>query len=192
MAKVKKKKKTVSRKHKVARKPRPKPKKKVVRAKRRKVTVAKKRSPRKRSRKREVKRVQIITVQRTVGKKKRKKRRSTSRRRPVVMAGRRRSVGGKGGSGMLIAVGIGALAVYLLTRPKQPTYPNTGVLPPLSQTNNFQRNDQANSVLSYAMAAGLAADAIAKLIDRLNGSDDNGVKQIYDTVQTTGNVGVYV
>lgn len=159
-------------------------------------TVGRKRKPRKR--KRSVKRGQRIKVVHVLaGKRKRKRshsrttihrRRSHSKRR-VVMAGRgrrTRSVGKKGNLGLLLAVGVGALAVYMLTRPKTTPYPNLNQLPPLTQTPNYQRNDQTNSILNYALAASLGIDAITKLINSLNSSNDDQVKQIYDQVETTG------
>lgn len=199
MAKAKRKKRTVARKRKPVRRKRVKrvAAKKMPR-KRRKSTATKKRKPRKRQHL--VKQVERSSVERVLtGRKRRKgRKRRPARRRKVIMAGthrRSRSVGKKGGMGMLLAVGAGALAVYLLTRPKTPTYPtypNYPQLPPLNQTSNYQRNDQTNSILNYALAAGLAVDAITKLIDRLNNSDDQEIKNIYDHVDTTGNISAYV
>jgi len=192
MAKVKRKKtakkkvarKKVARKKPVTRRRKPVKRKIVTRSK----------TPKKRARsakRKVVKTIERASVERVVaGKKRARKRR---KKRPVVMAGsRRRSVGKKGNSNLLLALGIGA-AVYFLTKKPTPTYPpGYSQLPPLAQTNNYQRNEQTSSVLNYALAAGLAFDAITKLIDRLNSSDDTQVKQIYDNVATTGDVGVYV
>lgn len=171
--------------------------KKVKRVSRKKVTKRKAAPKKKRSRKRHVVRqVQRTSVVRVVtGKRKPRKRKRAKRRRSVVMAGRSRSrsVGKKSGSGLLIGLGIGALAIYLLSKKSTTTaYPNYPALPPLTQTSNYQRNDQTNSIVNYALAAGLAVDAITKLINTLNNSDDSQVKQIYDNVETTGDIGVYV
>lgn len=167
------------------------------------VSVHRKRKPRKR--KRSVRRGQRIKVVHVVaGKKKRRRsrsvgtrRRSSTRRKPVVMAGRgrrARSVGKKGNMGLLIGLGIGALALYILSKPRTTTYPNLSQLPPLNQTANYQRNDQQNSILQYALAASLGIDAITKLIQSLNSSSDNDIKNIYDHVETTGSLpdSVYV
>lgn len=185
-----------------------KKRKPVKRVKRKRVAVAtrstrKARKTRKRkpkaSRKRQhvVKQVERASVERTLsGRKPRHKRHhKRTKHRRVVMAGtrsRRRSVGKKGGSGLLIGVGLGALALYFLSKPKTPAYPTTyPQLPPLTQTSNYQRNNQTSEILNYALAAGIAADAIASLIDRLNKSNDTEVSNIYDHVATTGDV-VYV
>jgi hypothetical protein len=176
--------------------------KKPVRRKRvrRKVAAAPKRKAvgkRKTRKRKSVKRGERIKVIHVVaGKKKRRRsrtatsRRRSYRRRPVVMAGHRRtrSVGKKNNNGLLIALGVGALAIYFMTRPKTVTYPNISQLPPLTQTGNYQRNDQTNSILNYALAASLGLDAITKLINSLNSSDDSQIKNIYDHVETTGSL----
>jgi hypothetical protein len=183
-----KKRKTVSRKKTVRRKM-------VVRRKRRASVSGKRKPTRKR---RTVRRGQHIKVTHVVAGKRRRRRshamvkhtQTRPRRRRVVMAGRRtrsRSVGRKGGSGLLIAVGIGALAVYLLTKGSTTTtYPNYPQLPPLTTTSNYQRNQQQDSILQYALAASLGIDAISKLIASLNNSSDTDVQNIYDHVNTTG------
>lgn len=197
MAKKRKVKKSVSRKRKpakkrvrtVARKRAPASHKHKVKSRVRK-RVARKRAPGKRHTVRQLQRTSIVKVVSGV------KRRRTRRvqHRPHRMAGsRRRSVSGKGGSNTLLLLGAAALAFYVWNKSKTPTYyPNTAGLPPLSQTSNYLRNDQSNTIVQYALAAGLAVDAITKLIDRLNASDDNDIKNIYDHVTTTGDVGVYV
>lgn len=195
MAVRKKKKKPVKRRShaKVKRAPR---RKVAARPKKRRVT-AKKSKPRKRKRvgKRVVKQVERSSVERTLTGKRRQRsttrRRHHPRKRRIIMAGRRsRSVGKKGNMGLLLGLGIGALAIYMLTRPKTPTYnyPNLNQLPPLTQTSNYQRNDQTNSILNYALAASLGIDAITKLISSLNNSSDDQVKNIYDHVETTGSL----
>jgi hypothetical protein len=83
------------------------------------------------------------------------------------------------------------LALYLLTR-KTTTTPSTYTLPPLTQTGNLTRNTQSSDIVNYAIAGGLAIDAIIKLIDRLNNSTDQDVTNIYDHVNATGDVDVYV
>jgi hypothetical protein len=195
-------------KAKVKRKPRTKSKKKSTRkrvgARRKpakKRVVARKRKPAKKrtaTRKRKpakgrqlIKQVERSSVERVMAGRRRRK--STRTRRPVRMAGRRRqSVGAFGGSGLLIGLGIGALAIWALT--KNSTTPRTGTytLPPIATTNNYTRNTQANDLVQYAIAGGLAIDAIIKLIDRLNSSSDQEVHNIYDRVNTTGDFSTYV
>lgn len=105
------------------------------------------------------------------------------------MAGtRRRRVSGEGGgSKMLMGLAIGAAAIYLLTRKStQTTYPPNYQLPALQQSGNITRNTQSNDLVNYAVAGGLAIDAIIKLIDRLNTSSDQEVQNIYDVYHTTG------
>jgi hypothetical protein len=161
-------------------------KRKVVRAKRRTATRKRKSSGRK-----VVRQIQRTSMVRVIAGKKPKRRRARKRR--VVMAGtRRRSVGKKGSSGLLIGLGIGAIAYLLLSRKTTTAYPNYPQLPPLTQTTNYQRNDQTNAIVNYALAAGLAVSAITALIDKLNNSDDSSVKNIYDHVETTGSIPDYV
>jgi hypothetical protein len=148
--------------------------------------------------KRVVKQVERKSVERTLTGSRRNsaRRRPHRRRRNVVMAGstrRRRSVGGSGGgSNMLLLAGLGIAAVYFLSRKPTTTTPTLPNLPPLAQTNNYTRNTQSQDILNYAMAAGLATNLIYNLIDRLNNSSDQEVQNIYDTVNTTGDVEVYV
>jgi hypothetical protein len=199
-----KKKRSVKAKGRVKRRPRAKTKKKSTRkrvgaqrkpAKKRKV--AKKRTPprkRKQAAGRQlVKQVERSSVERVLAGKRRRRR--SPKKRTVVMAGsrRRRKVGALGGNGMLVGLGIGALALYLLT--KKSTYtPTQGTyqLPPLNTTNNYTRNTQSTDLINYAIAGGLAVDAIIKLIDRLNSSSDQEVSNIYDRVNTTGDFSTYV
>lgn len=185
--KVKKKKSVRSKKPVSRRKKRVVKKRTAVKAKRRPAAKKKKRPTRQ-----IVRQVQRTSVVRVVGAKKRKKR--STRRRQVIMAGRRnRTVGKKGGSGLIIGLGIGLVAYLLLSRKTTtPTYPNYPQLPPLTQTQNYQRNDQTSAIVNYALAAGLAINAITSLIDKLNSSDDSAVKNIYDHVETTGTIPDYV
>lgn len=137
---------------------------------------------------------QVTKTEKTMaGSKRRKPRRRAARK--VASPRRRRSVGGSGkGTGLMIAVGLGAIALLLLTqKPATPTGTYQGQpLPPLQPTGNYTRDSKSQELLSYAAAAGLAVDAIIKLIDRLNTSTDNEVDNIYDHVNTTGDVGNWV
>ena len=167
--------------------------KKKVGAVKRKVTKKRKPvKPKQRAARKVVRQVERKSVERVMagGRKHRR-----TRKRRVVMAGtpRRRSVGKSGGNKLLMCLAIGAAAIYFLTRPTGPTYPGTypGTayqLPPLTSTQNVTRNTQASSLLQYAIAGGLAIDAIIKLIDRLNTSSDQEVQNTYDTYHATGEI----
>jgi hypothetical protein len=78
--------------------------------------------------------------------------------------------------------GLGLLAYALLRKPTQPA----PALPPsgLATTGNQYRDATAQRILAYATAAGLAADAIAKLIQSLNHASDTEVNQIYDSIDS--------
>jgi hypothetical protein len=52
------------------------------------------------------------------------------------------------------------------------------------QTGNSYRDSQAQKILAYATAAGLAATAIAKLIQALNSSTDSTVTQVSDSIDS--------
>jgi hypothetical protein len=126
--------------------------------------------------------------------------RKRRRKRRVVMASRprRRRVGSNGGGGglpkWLLPVALGAAALYFVTKKSTTSVtPGTYQLPPLTQTQNVTRNNQSNDLINYAIAGGLAVDAIMKLIDKLNNSSDQQVQNIYDTYHATGELDmVYV
>lgn len=201
----------MAKKHRRKTKARAKPKKRKATVKRRprkrKVSAARKKPAKRRKRRsgrKVVKQVERRSVERVMTGKRRTPRKHhaarkrRSRKRRVVMAGsrpRRRSVGGSGmGNKMLIGLGLGALAVYLLTKKTAQTttqYPTTYSLPPVTQTSNYTRNTQSQDIVNYAIAAGLAADAISKIIDKLNTSSDTEVQNVYDYVNTTGNIEYY-
>lgn len=105
----------------------------------------------------------------------------------------RRSVGKSEGSGIKMLLGLvaGGALVYFLTKKSTPTT-STYQLPPIQQTSNLTRNTQSQNIVNYATAAGLAINAITSLIDRLNNSTDEQVNDIYDSVNTTGDVGYWV
>ena len=109
----------------------------------------------------------------------------TTRRSVERTVGRRRSVGKKDKT--MLFLGLGALllgGVYLLTKSKTPTYPTGSV--PLTMTGNTTRNNQSSDILNYAIAGGLALDAITKLIQSLNSSSDGEVDSYYKQLNTTG------
>lgn len=165
-------------------------------AKRKAVTHKRKRSKPKRKRSKRAKSTLVIQqtsvrTRRTIGKKKRKRtRRKTAKRKPT-----RRRVGRKGGStGLLVGLAVGLGGLYLLSQSSKPTtpYPSTQY-PPLQQSSNSIRNSQTSEVVSYAIAAGYAVDAITKLINLFNNSSDEQVDQIYqDAYQSGGDLGNWV
>lgn len=192
----KRKKRTAKAKRPAKRKTRRRPRKKVGTV-RRKVA---KRKPAKRKKRRSGRKVVKQVERRSVERVLTGKRKVRRKRRRVVMAGRtrRRRVGsnGNGGGGMkwLLPVAIGVGALYLLSKKNSPASPG-GVyqLPPLTTTQNQVRNSQSQDLVNYAVAGGLAIDAIMKLIDKLNTSSDQQVQNIYDVYHTTGTLdGVYV
>lgn len=176
------------------RKPVKRKKRRSVRRPRRQVASVKKRPARRKRRtakRKIVRQVERKSVERVMAGKRTRKRRKSTRRRVVMAGSRRRRVSGEGGgSKMLIGLAIGAAAIYFLTKKSTPTYPANFQLPPLTQTGSYTRNTQSQELVNYAMAGGLAIDAIVKLIDRLNNSSDQEVENIYDVYQTTGTQGL--
>jgi hypothetical protein len=155
-----------------------------------------------------IKQVERSSVERTMAGKRKRRRRTTRR---VVMAGRRRRYvsgengsGGGGSSKLLIGLAIGAAVIYFLTKDSTPTtpYPYSNqqypygdprnALPQLTQTGSYSRNTQAQDVVSWAMAAGLAIDAISRLIDRINSSSDSQVADMHGVVSSTNDFSNYV
>lgn len=165
--------------------------KQATRKRTRKSVGARKRTPvkrRKRSQGRKVvKQVERRSVERVIAGKRRRKRRSGTKRR-VRMAGspRRRTVGKSGSGNLLLGLVIGAGALYFLTKESGTTQSSS--LPPVIQTGNLTRDNQAQQIVSYAMAAGVAISAIASLINALNTSSDSTVSNVYDKVNTTGSL----
>lgn len=159
-------------------------------AKRKATTHKKKKSKPKRRRTKRAKGTLVIQhtsvrTRRTVGKRKRTRKKTTKRSRP------RRRVSGKGsGTGLLIGLAIGLGGLYLLSQTQKTTtpYPSTQY-PPLQHSSNTIRNSQTSEIVSYAIAAGYAVDAITKLIEYLNKSSDNEVEQKYNYVGQTGELG---
>lgn len=132
-----------------------------------------------------VKYVERVSTERVMSGK-RKRRRKTPRKHTATRRRRIGSNGGGSGMGLLVGAALGIGALYLFTKSSQPAPTNT--YPALQQTSNYTRNSQASEIVSYAIAAGYAVDAIATLIDALNTSSDNDVKQYYDDTNLTGQV----
>lgn len=114
------------------------------------------------------------------------------RRSPVRrhrMAGTRTGNGGGNGLKNLLPVALMVGAGLLLWKalsPKRPAVPPGA--PPLIQTSNPVRNQQTNDIVQYAAAAGLAVDAIIKLIQSLNKRSDDDVQNIYDELERGGDL----
>lgn len=106
-------------------------------------------------------------------------------------------VGSAGGSNLLpIALGVvGVGLLYLLFKNNRNTpmypagYPSN--YPTYQPTGNQYRDQNAQKIIAYATAGGLAIDAIARLIESLTNKSDNDIQQIYDTIDTTGTVPEY-
>jgi len=118
--------------------------------------VAKRRKPAAKKTRVRVKRVTVVKIVR----------RRTRKKPAKVKKKMGRAVGKKDSIlPMLIVGGLGLAAVYMLTKPR---VTSNQYLP----TGNYQRDNAANNILSYAMAAGLTVTAITKLIQALNNSTD--------------------
>lgn len=144
----------------------------------RKRAVRKKAAPKKARRKRASRKVgqakQVVVVRRVtrVGK--------------VASPRRRRMAGGGGFKKFMpfLLLGGAALILWQVLKPKQPQLPAGA--PPLIQTQNQYRNQQTNEILQYALAGGLALDAITKLINALNNRSDADIQNVYDDVNQGG------
>lgn len=119
------------------------------------------------------------------------KRKPSRRRRaaPKRVRARRRVGQSGGGDAMKVLLpvvligGLGLLAYGI--------FKNSNSAPPppqsssgLVQTGNNYRDSQAQTILAWATAAGMAAAAVAKLIQALNSSDDATVTQVKDSIDS--------
>lgn len=123
----------------------------------------------------------------------RRKKRTVHRKRPHRRKGsrrmgavKRRRSSGSGGisTNKLLLLGGLAFGAYMLFKPAATTTKLPAGAPPLVTTTNPVRNNQANDILAYATAGGLAIDAILKLIDHLNSQPDGEVQDIYDNIKS--------
>ena len=128
----------------------------------------------------------VIRTRARVAGHKRKPRRKRGAVTRYVNRPRRRRVGQSSAtSGLMPVVLIGGLvllAYALLRKQGQPapvTQPSG-----LVSTGNQYRDATAQRILAYAAAAGIAADAIAKLIQSLNRASDQDVNQIEDAIDS--------
>lgn len=115
---------------------------------------------------------------------------AVGRRSPV----RRHRMAGMG-SGLLskknlpwiLLAGVGVLYfVFQAKKSTDNTTTNTTQPPPLQLTTNPVRNQQSQDLVNYAIAGGLAVDAIIKLINSLNKKGDSEIANIYNSVDSGG------
>lgn len=97
-------------------------------------------------------------------------------------------VGGIGGGlkamlPVLVIGGLGLMAYMLLRKPAAPVYIPTG---------NVTRDSKAQEIIQTATTAGLAAAAIAKLIQQLQAQSNTQLDQTYDNVVQSGDVPEYL
>lgn len=97
-------------------------------------------------------------------------------------------VGGIGGGlkamlPVLVIGGLGLLAYSLLHKSAAPVYVPTG---------NVVRDNKAQEIIQTATSAGLAAAAIAKLIQQLQAQSNTQLDQTYDNVVQSGDVPEYL
>jgi hypothetical protein len=142
---------------------------------------AKKRVARKKRTARVRRKPQMRVTDRTMvvvsGYRKPAKRRSRKRVHRARVAGTRRArVSGMKTSTMLL-IGGGLLAAYLLLKPKPvaAATPAAATALGLVQTGNPVRDQSANTILAYAQAANLTAQAINSIIQHLNSTTDQDV-----------------
>jgi hypothetical protein len=86
---------------------------------------------------------------------------------------------------VVLLVGAGLL-LWKAFAPKAPVVPPGA--PPLLTTSNTVRNQQSSQIVAYAAAAGLALDAITRLIQSLNNRPDTDVQNIYDELDRGGDL----
>lgn len=122
-----------------------------------------------------------------------KKRRSTGRKKTTgrkVGATRKQRNGNGGGisTGKVLLLAGLAVGAYFLLKPGTDKVQLPPGAPPLVTTTNPVRNTQANDILTYAAAGGLAIDAIIKLINSLNNSSDTEVQDLHDNINSGGGI----
>lgn len=154
-----------------AKRPRKKVKAKKVshRKKRRVARVAKvgtHRAPVKRTRRRKAKRTKSAKVRiRTVT-------------RTVRIGSRKKSM-------LPVILGVAALGLGAMLLMKKSA-------PAVLQTQNPIRNQQTNSIIQYATAAGVVGDALTKLINAINASNDTSINTLAtQAAQTPSDTGIY-
>lgn len=153
-----------------------------------------KHSSRKRARKRSTRTVVVVSGTHAIARakvtRKRRKRRATYK---VTHRVRRVSGTGRGISttNMLLFGGL-LIGAYLLLKPKSSgsvQLPGTPpAAPPLQLTGNTTRDTQAQQIIAWATAGGMAVDAVIKLINTLNTKPDTQVSAVYDSINTGGGV----
>lgn len=121
----------------------------------------------------------------------RRRKHSTRKRhkgRKVGATKKKQSSGGGISTEKILLLGGLAVGAYLLLKPKSDKLQLPAGTPPLVTTTNPVRNTQANDILTYAAAGGLAIDAIIKLINSLNSSSDSDVQDVYDNINSGGGI----
>lgn len=136
-------------------------------------------------RKRSTRTVVVVSGMHPVGRTRARAHKKRKRSRPKYKVSHRvRRVGAAGGiktNDILLIGGLG-LAAYLLLRPKSNTTTPVAGAPPLTLTTNQARNTQAQQIIAWATAGGLAINAIANLINSLNTKSDAQVSAIHDSI----------
>lgn len=132
----------------------------------------------------------VVVVSGTV-RHKRKPHRKRKRSKYKVTHSVRRVSGSGGGikpKDLLLIGGIG-LAAWLLMKPKTSTTTNVPAgSPPLQLTANPTRDNQAQQILAWATAGGIALNAITDLIKSLNTKSDAQVSAIYQSIDSGSGV----
>lgn len=158
-------------------------KKKTATPKRKKAAVKKKARKQRRSRRKgvAVRSPQVRAVR--VARVKRRKRHSHW---GTVKQHRRRVSGvGKMDMGTIALVaGAAIVGIALLSKKSAPQNPQ---YPPLISSGNLQTDTKAQQVVAYAQSAGLALDAITRLINAIN-SNPAHADRIYDSIQQGGGI----
>lgn len=81
-----------------------------------------------------------------------------------------------------VIVGGAAYLLWKTYKDKEGQQPTTNQPPPLVTTTNPVRNQQSQDLVNYAIAGGLAVDAIIKLINSLNKKGDAEVNNLFNSV----------
>ena len=116
-----------------------------------------------------------------------RKRRRKAHRKVSGTGKRRRSSGSGISTNKILLLGGLALGAYLLLKPKDTQHTVPGA-PPLVTTTNPVRNTQANEIVAYAAAGGLALDAIIRLIESLNKKEDSEIQDVYNYTDANGDI----
>lgn len=89
-----------------------------------------------------------------------------------------------------VAAGVGLLAYLFMSRNNQPQYPAN--YPVYNPTGNVPRDQNAQTILAYATAGGLALDAIARLIESFKSKSDTELKYAVDNIDAGNGIPDYL